>query len=180
MNNQQHVGDLIREARELSGTTLTQLAVLVKVNPATLSHLERDFGVGSNDLVVRSLQVLTRLLADKCGVPHEDRWTCAGCEDQLRSLIAQAHVGRAVEAVDGTHGHEALIMNKFFSLEAIAKALELPIADLRKEIAGLKTVLETCGEKAAKIEAMTAKAEERLAELEKGSEVSFDGKLRLG
>jgi len=93
MNNQQHVGDLIREARELSGTTLTQLAVLVKVNPATLSHLERDFGVGSNDLIVRALQAVTRLLGAKYNVPFEDKWMFLACEEQLRTMLVFCRVG---------------------------------------------------------------------------------------
>jgi len=66
MNGEQHVGNLIREARELAGTTLSLFAVILKVSPATVSHLERD-GLGSDDLILHALQLAVRLLAEKCG-----------------------------------------------------------------------------------------------------------------
>ncbi|MCJ7504622.1 MAG: helix-turn-helix domain-containing protein [Acidobacteriia bacterium] len=93
MNGQQNIGVLIREARELSGTTLTQFAALLRVNPAAISHLERDYGIGSNTLIVRALQLATRLLGAKYNSPFEDKWTFLACEEQLRTLLVFCRVG---------------------------------------------------------------------------------------
>ena len=87
MNGQQDVGSLIREARELSGTTASQFAALLRVSSGTVSHLERDFGPGSNDLVLHALQLCTRLLAEKYGVSHEKCWTRERCIEELRMVI---------------------------------------------------------------------------------------------
>ena len=92
MNGEQHVGNLIREARELAGTTLSLFAVMLKVSPATVSHLERD-GLGSDDLILHALQLVTRLLVEKYGVSHEERWTRQACEEQLRTLLVFCRVG---------------------------------------------------------------------------------------
>jgi len=93
MNSQPQIGDLIRQSRELAGITLTQFSALLKSNPGTMSHLERDFGVGSNDLIVRALQVITRLLGAKYNLRFEDKWTYLACEEQLRTLLVLCRVG---------------------------------------------------------------------------------------
>jgi transcriptional regulator with XRE-family HTH domain len=92
MNGEQSVGNLIREARELAGTTLSLFAVMLKVSPATISHLERD-GLGSNGLVVHALQLTARLLAEKYSVSYEERWTCEGCIEELKMVIVFCRVG---------------------------------------------------------------------------------------
>jgi len=93
MNNHQDVGALIREGRLLAGVTLAQLAVLLKVNAATLSHLERDLTTGSDNLILHALQVITRLLGAKYNLRFEDRWTYLACEEQLRTLLVFCRAG---------------------------------------------------------------------------------------
>jgi transcriptional regulator with XRE-family HTH domain len=93
MESQQAIGELLRQARQLSGLTVSQFGALLKVAPSTVSHLERDFGIGSNDLLVRALQVITRLLGAKYKLPSEDKWTYLACEHQLRTLLVLCRVG---------------------------------------------------------------------------------------
>jgi len=87
MDSHQAIGELLRESRQLAGLTVSQFAALLKVAPSTVSHLERDFGIGSNDLLVRALQVITRLLGAKYSLPLQDKWTYLACEEQLRTLL---------------------------------------------------------------------------------------------
>ena len=86
MNGEQRVGNLIREARELAGTTLSLFAVMLQVSPATVSHLERD-GLGSDDLILHALQLAVRLLAEKYRLSHEECWTRERCIEELRMVI---------------------------------------------------------------------------------------------
>jgi transcriptional regulator with XRE-family HTH domain len=92
MNGEQRVGNLIREARELAGIRLARFAVMLKVSPGTVSHFERD-GLGSDDIILHALQLVTRLLGAKYNVPFEDKWTYLGCEEQLRTLLVFCRVG---------------------------------------------------------------------------------------
>ena len=87
MESQQAIGELLRQARELSGTTVSQFAALLKVAPSSVSHAERDFAVGSDDFILHSLQLAARLLAEKYAVSHEERWTREGCIEELRMMV---------------------------------------------------------------------------------------------